>query len=357
LPKERREKHTDAYARAGVDVAKVRSMQTRMAKTFGATFASRRGKIGEPAIGIGHYAGLIDIGGGRLLGLHTDNVGTKVLVAQQLRKFDTVGIDCIAMTVNDLICMGCEPIALLDHMSLEREDADLVEELSRGLVRGALEAGAAIVGGETAIVGEIVKGIDGRGFDLISMGVGVVAKKAFIDGSAIREGDAVVGIGSSGLHSNGYTLARHIVRGRSLEEKVEELGETIGEALLRPTSIYVKPTLEAVRRREVHGIAHITGGAFTKLLRLVGSRKLQFTLSGLQRASAPPIFEFLRREGRLSDSEMYRTFNMGVGLCLVIPPSEVEAVLHDYKVSGFDGTQVGVVKGGEGVVVGTRRIA
>ncbi len=357
MPTDRGGKEGDSYARAGVDVGKVRSMQARMAETFGSTFASRKGKFGEPAIRIGHYAGLIDIGGGRLLGLHTDNVGTKVLVAQQLGKFDTVGIDSIAMTVNDLICLGCEPVALLDHMSLEREDADLVEQLSLGLVRGAREAGAAIVGGETAIVGEIVKGIEGRGFDLISMGVGVVSRKALIDGSGIRDGDAVIGIASSGLHSNGYTLARRIVRGRNLEEKVQDLGESIGDALLRPTRIYVRPTLEAIARHEVHGIAHITGGAFTKLTRLVGERRLQFVLNGLRKETAPPIFEFLQREGRLDDAEMYRTFNMGVGLCLVTPRSEVEAVLRDYRRLGFGGRQVGVVRRGEGVVVGTGRIA
>ena len=287
MPKEKREKDGDAYARAGVDLAKVRSIQGSIAGTFSSTFEARRGKFGEPAIGIGHYAGLIDIGGQRLLAMHTDGVGTKVLVAQEMRKFDTIGIDCVAMTVNDLICVGSEPVALLDYIALEKEDDELVAQLSRGLVTGANDARVAIVGGETAIVGDLLKGIDGYGFDLVSMGVGVVKKGSLIDGSAIREGDAVVGIGSSGLHSNGYTLARRIVRGRNLDEEVEELGETIGEALLKPTKIYVEPTLDAVRRREVHGIAHITGGAFTKLTRLVGARKLQFSLNDLESGGRP----------------------------------------------------------------------
>jgi phosphoribosylformylglycinamidine cyclo-ligase len=328
-----------------------------MAETLGSTFASRRGKFGEPAIGIGHYAGLIDIGGQRLLAMHTDSVGTKVLVAQEMRRFDTIGIDCVAMTVNDLICLGSEPVALLDYLGLEKEDDELVAQLSRGLVTGANDAGVAIVGGETAIVGDLLKGIDGYGFDLVSMGVGVVKKRSLIDGSAIREGDAVVGIGSSGLHSNGYTLARRIVRGRNLDEKVEELGETIGEALLKPTKIYVEPTLDALRRREVHGIAHITGGAFTKLTRLVGTKRLQFSLDRLEEAEAPPVFGFLQGEGRLSDGEMYRTFNMGVGLCLVTPRSEAESVISDYRKKGFDGRLIGSVKRGAGVVVRTQRIA
>jgi len=337
LPKEKREKHRDAYARAGVDLVKVRTIQTSLAGLLSPTFESRKGKFGEPAIGIGHYAGLIDIGGNRLLAMHTDGVGTKVLVAQEMRKFDTIGIDCVAMTVNDLICLGAEQVALLDYIALEKEDDELVAQLSRGLVVGATDARVAIVGGETAIVGDLLKGIDGYGFDLVSMGVGVVKKSSLVDGSEIREGDAVVGIASSGLHSNGYTLARRIVSGRNMDEEVEELGETLGEALLKPTKIYVQPTLDAIRRREVHGIAHITGGAFTKLSRLVGSKKLQFRLSHLESKTAPPIFGFLQREGHLSDAEMYKTFNMGVGLCLVTPRGEVEALLRDYRKLGFDG--------------------
>jgi len=357
LHKENREKHGDAYARAGVDLVKVRSIQSSIADSLSTTFETRRGKFGEPVIRIGHYAGLIDIGGQRLLAMHTDGVGTKVLIAQEMRKFDTIGIDCVAMTVNDLICMGAEPVALLDYLALEKENDELVAQISRGLVAGANDAGAAIVGGETAILGDLLKGIDGYGFDLVSMGVGVVKKESLIDGSAVREGDAVVGIGSSGLHSNGYTLARRLVRGLNLDEEAGELGETIGEALLKPTRIYVGPTLDAVRRRELHGIAHITGGAFTKLTRLVGSRKLQFRLSPLDKGSAPPIFAFLQKEGRLSEAEMYRTFNMGVGLCLVTPRDEVEGVLRDYRKRGFDGRQIGSVRKGEGVMIGTKRIA
>lgn len=357
MSERRRERKGDAYARAGVDIPKVRAIQGSLSGVLSATFEWRKGKFGEPAIGIGHYAGLIDIGGQRLLAMHTDGVGTKVLVAQEMRKFDTVGIDCVAMTVNDLICLGAEPVALLDYIALEREDDELVSQLSRGLVAGAADARVAIVGGETAIVGDLLKGVDGYGFDLVSMGVGLVKKGSLVDGSAIRAGDAVLGIASSGLHSNGYTLARRIVRGMAMDDEVEELGETIGEALLKPTRIYVRPTLDAVRRREVHGIAHITGGAFAKLTRLVGSRKLLFDLAGLGDGSVPPIFGFLQRRGDLTDAEMYRTFNMGVGLCLVTPRSEADAVLRHYRKMGFEGAEIGVVRKGEGVLVGSQRIA
>jgi phosphoribosylformylglycinamidine cyclo-ligase len=347
----------DAYARAGVDLVKVRSIHDSIAHALSSTFDTRKGKFGEPTIGIGHYAGLIDIGGHRLLGLHTDGVGTKVLIAQRMKKFDTVGIDCIAMTVNDLICLGCEPVSLLDYIALERENDALVGELSKGLVKGAKEAGAAIVGGETAITGDLVKGFNGDGFDLVSMGVGVVNKDELIDGTAIEEGDAVVGIGSSGLHSNGYTLARRITRDHSLNEEVDELGETIGEALLKPTVIYVKPTLGAIRAHDVHGIAHITGGAFAKLTRLVGDRKLQFRLDAADRVEQPPIFRFLQKEGDVSKKEMYRTFNMGVGLCLVAPEPEVDAIVRAYNKEGLKAWPIGVVNAGEGVFVGKMRVA
>jgi phosphoribosylformylglycinamidine cyclo-ligase len=245
----------------------------------------------------------------------------------------------------------------LDYIALGKEDDELVEQLAKGLVAGAKEAGVAIVGGETAIVSDLLKGVGSRAFDLVSMGVGVVERESLIDGSAILAGDVVVGVGSSGLHSNGYTLARRIVKGRGLDEEVEELGETIGEALLRPTKVYVEPTLEAIRRRHLHGIAHITGGAFSKLTRLVGDRKLRFELEEFDESTMPPIFRFLQREGHLSDDEVYKTFNMGVGLCLVMPPSEVEAVLRDYRRRGFEGRRIGTVVRGEGVVVGQMRIA
>ncbi|HUH99637.1 MAG TPA: phosphoribosylformylglycinamidine cyclo-ligase [Nitrososphaerales archaeon] len=356
MSKKRREGQGDAYARAGVDVGKVRAIQGSLASVFSSTFATRRGKFGEPAIAIGHYAGLIDIGGGKLLAMHTDGVGTKVLIAQEMHKFETIGVDCVAMTVNDLICLGCEPVALLDYIALEKENEGLVTQLSKGLVSASKEAGAAIVGGETAIVGDLLKGVGGNGFDLVSMGVGVVDKGRVIDGSAIGEHDAVIGIESTGLHSNGYTLARRIAEGLPLDEPIDELGESLGDALLRPTRIYVEPTLEAVRRHEVHGIAHITGGAFTKLTRLVPSRRLQFDLGGLGARDAPPIFRFLQRRGRLSAAEAFKTFNMGVGLCLVAPRSEVEAILRTYRKRGFDGRTIGSMKRGEGVVLGATRL-
>ncbi len=326
-----------------------------MAVALGKTFRSRTTGVGAPLIGIGHYAGMIDLGGDLALALHTDGVGTKVLVAQATGRYDTVGIDCVAMTANDLICLGSEPIALLDYLALEREDDWLVKEIMKGLVAGAAKAGAPIVGGETAILGEIIKGIGGHGFDLASMGVGIVGKDRVVDGSAISAGDAIVGLRSSGLHSNGYTLARRVLaKKHSLHDFIPGLGRTLGDELLIPTEIYVRPALRLLERLEVHGLAHITGGAFTKLTRLTGDKNLCFKLEAIEKAR---IFDMISEEGGLSAREMYSTFNMGVGLCVVLSASQAEEAIRVCRREGVEATVTGKVARGRGVYVGKQRLA
>jgi phosphoribosylformylglycinamidine cyclo-ligase len=326
-----------------------------MAVGLGKTYRSRKTGVGAPLIGIGHYSGMIDLGGDHALTLHTDGVGTKVLVAQAMGKYDTVGIDCVAMTVNDLICLGSEPIALLDYLALEREEDLLVKEIMKGLVAGAKEAAAPIVGGETAILGEMIKGIGGHGFDLASMGVGIVDKAKVIDGSAIKAGDAVVGLRSSGLHSNGYTLARKILaRKHSLNDFIPDLGQTLGDELLIPTLIYVRPALRLLNRLEVHGLAHITGGAFTKLTRLTGAKDLSFRLDVAERQR---VFEMISEEGELSEREMFSTFNMGVGLCVILAASRAEEAIRICRREGFKALVMGRIVRGRGVYVGKERLA
>jgi phosphoribosylformylglycinamidine cyclo-ligase len=343
-----------AYAKAGVDLSKVRTLQRDLGSAFGETFRNRRGRPGAPLIPIGHYGGLIDIGGGSALALHTDGVGTKVLVAQDMGRFDTVGVDCIAMTVNDLICLGAEPVAILDYIALQREDDGLVREIAKGLAKGAKEAGVAVVGGETAIMKDVVKGKKGKGFDLVSMGVGLVKKSEVLDGSGVRAGDSILAVTSSGLHSNGYTLARKALRRLPLEKEMPSLGRTLGEALLVPTRIYVAPTLEAIRSSDVHGVAHITGGSFAKLTRLVKGRALGFNI---QLREAPPIFGLIQHEGGVSEPEMYSTFNMGVGLCLILPSKEVERARRGYEKRGFETYVAGRVTRGGGVEVNGTKVA
>ncbi len=343
-----------SYSRAGVDLKKVRGIHETLAAVLGATSANRKGLSGAPLIPIGHYAGIIDIGGDRALALHSDGVGTKVLVAQKLGKFDTVGIDCVAMTVNDLVCVGAEPLALVDYIALHREDSALVHELAKGLAEGARQAGVSIVGGETAILGDVIARREGKGFDLACMGVGLVSKDSILDGRRMEAGDVVVGVESSGLHSNGYTLARKVFGRDGLGSEVPGTGSTVGEALLVPTRIYVRPTLTAMRACEVHGVGHITGGAFSKLTRLSGDRGLKFDLTIPQ---PPPIFKLIQRKGGLPDVEMYRTFNMGIGLCLIVPDSERRKAARPFEKEGFQTHHIGSVEKGRGVSVNGVRVA
>jgi len=344
-----------AYARAGVDVVKVRGIQRFMGAALGETFRIRTSGVGTPLIRIGHYSGIVDLGDGRALTLHTDGVGTKILVAQAMGRYDTVGIDCVAMTVNDLICLGSEPIALLDYLTLKREDDLLVREITKGLVAGAKQAGTPIVGGETAILGDMMKGIGGRAFDLASMGVGIVRKERIVDGSAIRAGDAIIGLRSSGLHSNGYTLARKtLFREHSPTDFVSELGKKLGDELLTPTKIYVRPILRLLEKLEIHGLAHITGGAFTKLTRLTGVRALSFRLEAVDH---PLVFDLISEEGKLTEKEMYSTFNMGVGFCAVLPPYQATEAIRMCRREGIEASIVGEIVKGQGVYVGKVRLA
>lgn len=342
-----------SYSSAGVDIGKVRTIHASVAKILSSTFANRAGLAGAPLIPIGHYAGLIDIGGNKALALHVDGVGSKALVAQKMQRFDTVGIDCVAMTVNDLICIGAEPLAILDYIALQREDDGLVKELASGLVRGARLAKVSVVGGETAILGDVIRGEGGRGFDLAAMGVGLVNRDSVTDGRMIKEGDLVIGIESSGLHSNGYTLARKALGKADFSSRVPGSDTTIGDALLAPTRIYVRPALAAMAKSPIHGLAHITGGSFSKLPRLVGKRNLMFDLSI---PPPPPIFNLIRSAGRISPREMCRTFNMGIGLCLVVPKSESLEAARPFEKEGFRALQIGSVRKGKGVVVNGTRI-
>lgn len=320
------------YAKAGVDISKVKRLHS-------AIDAMLKGTHTKNVLPIqGHYAGFIKLGN-QTLAIHTDGVGTKVLVAQHMRRYDTVGIDCVAMNVNDIICTGARPIALVDYLALENEDDLLVGELMKGLVRGAKEAETPIVGGETAIMGDVIKGIDGcTGFDLAATCIGIIEtkNKKPITGSEMRVGDAIVGLESSGIHSNGLTLAR----------KVLGLSQW-GNELLIPTRIYVKPIMQMITKLHIHGIAHITGGAFSKLSRLTGRAKVGISLDNLP--EAPAIFDTIKMNARLGEQEMYRTFNMGVGMCVMLPVKEAEAAIAIAKKHSIPAWKIGEVTREKGI--------
>ncbi len=336
------------YARAGVDVSQVRKSHEALARRLEFTFRTRKGKVGYPVFPIGHYAGLVDLNDGRVLSLHTDSVGTKVIIAQLMRKYDTIGIDCVAMCANDLICTGTEPITFLDYLAMAKHDRRIVGEIAVGLVEGAEQAGMAIVGGETAIVPDLLS--NDVGLDLVGLAAGIGKEKDLILGDDIRKGDALVGVASSGIHSNGLTLARKILLEEyKLTENVPELGRSMGEELLEPTRIYVKPVLEATRKLEIHGLAHITGGAFAKLDRIVGQSRLGADIDQLP--PTPGVFQIIQKNGRISDREMYRTFNMGVGFILICPQRTEDAVIRLFVRHGHNAFGIGRAEKKQGIRV------
>ncbi|MEM3128904.1 MAG: phosphoribosylformylglycinamidine cyclo-ligase [Nitrososphaerales archaeon] len=337
------------YKDAGVDLKKVKDAQRTIGGLVSATHRLREGVLS----GHGHYAGLIEIGENRVLALHTDGVGTKVLVAQMARRFDTIGIDCIAMNVNDIICVGAEPIAFVDYIALRQADEKLTHEIMKGLVTGAEEAQVAIVGGETAVMPDLIAG-NKQAFDLAGTALGIANKNELVLGDKIQMGDVIVGVESNGLHSNGFTLARKVLLRRyKIWQRVKELGSTLADELLKPTRIYVRPVMEVLKGAEVHGLAHITGGAFTKLTRL--NENIMFKLDNMPEPQQ--IFKLLQTLAGINDKEMYRTFNMGIGFCAIVPDANVDHVMQTFKSYGIKSFVIGTIADGKGVYIGRTRIA
>ena len=307
----------DAYARAGVDQG---AADSAVAALVGALGRIELGRAARQVPLPGHYASVIRIDERTGIALSTDGVGTKILVAEQLGRFDTVGIDCVAMNVNDVICVGAEPLAMLDYVAIERADPEVCEQIGVGLARGAELAGVEIPGGELAQLGDLV-----RGFDLTGACFGVVALEEIVDGASVEPGDPVIGLPSSGIHSNGYTLARSALEGISLDEDPEgRLGRPLGEVLLEPTEIYVRPVLELLRSAvDVRGLAHITSGGLENLLRLAAEVGYEIDEPLLPQ----PIFDLIGERAEADADEMHRVFNMGCGFCCVVAPEDEAAAV------------------------------
>ncbi len=272
---------------------------------------------------VGLYATVLDIGGGRGLAMSTDGVGTKLIVAQQMEKYDTVGIDCIAMNVNDLICVGARPMAMLDYIAVQDVSHPLLGMIGKGLYDGAMQADISIPAGEIAQLREMIVGEkEGTGFDLVGTAVGLVDLDKMIVGEGINEGDVVVGLAGSGIHSNGYTLARKVLLSKyRLDEHLDELGTTVGLAMLEPTRIYVKPVMQIIEAElGVKALLHITGDGFRNMRRV--RSEVGYVLDSLPEPL--PIFKLIQREGNVSAAEMANTFNMGVGLCVVLPDDKAK---------------------------------
>ena len=335
--------HSASYAAAGVNIEAgyegVRLMKPFVERTFipgvvsdiggfGGLFAPQLAGMQEPVLVSG-----------------TDGVGTKQRIAQLMDRHDSVGIDCVAMCVNDIVCCGAKPLFFLDYIAIGKNDPQKVAALVSGVAEGCVQAGCALIGGETAEHPGTMKEDD---YDLAGFSVGIVDRQKVIDRSRVAEGDAVIALASSGLHSNGFSLVRKVfdVENTPLDTYIGELGSTLGEALLTPTRIYVKPVLSAIEEADVHAISHITGGGFYENI----PRSIPDGFCACIEKSAIrilPVFSLLQRRGNIPERDMFNTFNMGVGMILVVSSDTADAALRCLKAAGEDAYLIGEIKQGE----------
>jgi phosphoribosylformylglycinamidine cyclo-ligase len=344
------EKKGMTYAESGVDIDK----EIDGIKALVNQLKFKRKGLGAPAGLQGHFTGLIDFGD-RYLSLCTDSVGSKLLIANEIKKWDTLGIDCYAMNVNDMICIGAEPLAMVDYIAIDDPEPELLRELGKGLNTGAELSNATLIGGETASLPDIVSS-----YDLVGCCLGYVKKEDLVDGSSVAAGDVIIGIPSSGLHSNGYTLVRKVIeksqyeystpfrqvcQEHAIEVDAEFLELTLGEVCLIPTKIYVKPILEVLKDFKLKGLVNMTGGGLMNLPRL--NRSVDY----LVETPLPvlPVFKAIQVLGDIEEREMYRTFNMGMGFCVICPEGDCEEVLKRLKVYEPGSEIVGKVEDGSGV--------
>lgn len=333
-----------AYGRAGVDASRADAAVAAIVDVLGRIDTGRPRRA---AIGSGHYANVIALDERTGIALSTDGVGTKVLVAEELGRFDTIGIDCIAMNVNDLICVGATPLAAVDYIAVEDADPEMLRAVAEGLRAGAEDARIEIPGGELAQLPEVIRGHPSpRGIDLVAACFGTVALDRIVTGARIEPGDAVVGLPSSGVHSNGLTLARSALP--NLADAPRELdGRTVGEALLDPTVIYVRAILDLLESEvDVRGLAHITGGGLLNLLRL--EAEVGYRIDDPLPRQA--IFGLIAERGAVGEDEMAEVFNLGCGFCCVVPASDADETVV-LLAEQHPGTRtIGVATGASGVV-------
>lgn len=337
---------SDSYKSAGVDVTagykSIELMKTHIAKTQTAGVVS----------GIGGFGGLFkpDFAGMKepLLVSGTDGVGTKLKVAFLMDKHDTVGIDCVAMSVNDVVCCGAKPMFFLDYIACGKNFPEKIASLVAGVSEGCVQAGCALIGGETA---EMPGFYPEDEYDLAGFCVGIVDKEKLLDVNSMQAGDVLIGISSSGIHSNGFSLVRKIfdLSADNINMQISELGMTLGEALLTPTKVYVNAALAAVNNADVKAISHITGGGFYE--NIPRMLKPGFTAK-IERAAVPvlPIFELMQKKGNIPERDMFNTFNMGVGMCLAVSPETADAAIQAIAAAGEKATVLGeIAEGSEGV--------
>ena len=335
--------HSASYAAAGVNIEAgyegVRLMKKHVERTFIPGVVSDIGGFG--GLFAPNFAGMKE----PVLVSGTDGVGTKQRIAQLMDRHDSVGIDCVAMCVNDIVCCGAKPLFFLDYIAIGKNDPEKVASLVSGVAEGCVRAGCALIGGETAEHPGTMQPDD---YDLAGFSVGLVDKEKVIDRSKVAAGDVVIALASSGLHSNGYSLVRKVfdVEHADLSAYVPELGKTLGEALLTPTKIYVKPVLAAIETADVHGISHITGGGFYENI----PRSIPDGFCAkIDKAAVkiPPIFKLLQEKGNIPERDMFNTFNMGVGMILIVSKETADAALNALNAAGEDAYIIGEIDRGE----------
>lgn len=332
------------YKAAGVDVEAgyeaVKKMKEHTAKTM------IPGVLG----GLGSFGGFFELPKGiknPVLVSGTDGVGTKLQIAFMMKRHDTIGIDAVAMCVNDIVCHGAKPLYFLDYIGTGRLETNVAAEIVKGICDGCIEAGCALIGGETAEMPGFYKDEE---YDLAGFAVGVVDKTKIINGANVKAGDIVIGIPSSGIHSNGFSLVRKLFFEKykyRVDQQIEELGTTLGEVLLTPTRIYVKLIENLISKFKIKGIAHITGGGFIENIPRTIPEGLK-AIVNTKSYQVPPIFRLMQRLGNIEEKEMYNTFNMGIGLVLVVGKKDADAVMAELEANGEKPVLLGNIAKGEG---------
>ncbi len=328
------------YRDAGVDTAGEEAALAGLLNYVRQSYALRQRGSGTLKLDIGYFANVIELGD-RGLAVSTDGVGTKILIAQLMNRYDTIGIDCVAMNVNDILCVGAEPLSMLDYIAVCSPNAELIADIGKGLLKGAELARITIAGGEIAQLRDMLKGVrPNYEFDLVGTAIGEVPLDRIITGDDIGEHDAVIGLRSSGIHSNGLSLARHILAQQPdmIHTHFPELGKTLGEELLVPTRIYVAEIMDMLNANlDVKALVHITSGGLLNLRRVQSPAGFVIEYLG----EPPPIFTLLQQLGNIAKEEMYSVYNMGIGFCVIVPEREADDVIDIASRHSVDAYRIG----------------
>lgn len=339
----------NAYKQAGVNIEAGYEAVERMKKHVQKT--ARAGVLG----GLGGFGGMFDLSSLNLkepvLVSGTDGVGTKLMVAFWMDQHDTIGIDAVAMCVNDIVVQGAEPLFFLDYIACGKAEPEKIEAIVKGIAEGCEQAGCALIGGETA---EMPGLYSENEYDLAGFTVGACEKSQLITGENIKPGDVLIGLASSGIHSNGYSLVRKVFNNWALTEHVDELGCSLGEELLKPTRIYVKPILSALKKFNIKGMAHITGGGFIENIPRMLPKGLGADIYE-KSWEIPPIFNLITTVGQIDQQEMYNIFNMGIGMVIAVDKDIAADLMEHLKQSGETAYEIGVVTEEEGINMGGSR--